>query len=158
MADDIKLGSTVRDKVTGLQGYACQLRETLFGMRQFGIQPMGDGKTIPDPYFVDLQTIEFVDAGLSDLAITQPDQVTVSLGDKVRSVVTGEKGIVTSKLTFLNGCVYFSVAQKAKGKREAQKFIADHKGLEVLVPGELSNPQTSSSGGPSTKAFRQEDF
>lgn len=157
MADEIKLGSTVRDKVTGLQGTANQLRETLFGTRQIGIQPMGDGKVIPDPFFVDVQTIEVVDAGLSELACPTPDQPDVNLGDKVRDLTSGEKGIATSRVTFMNGCVYFAVTVKAKGKRDAHKFVISHKALEVIVPGALSNVPTSSSGGPSTKAFRQED-
>ncbi|NTV70145.1 MAG: hypothetical protein HGA71_08375 [Azonexaceae bacterium] len=157
MADEIKLGSTVKDKVTGLIGTANQLRETLFGTRQIGIQPMGDGKTIPDPYFVDVQTIEVIDAGLSESACQNPDHPEVNLGDKVRDVTSGEKGIATSRLTFMNGCVYFAVTVKAKGKRDAQKYVSNHKALEVILPGALSNAPTSSSGGPSTKAFRQED-
>lgn len=157
MADEIKLGSTVKDKVTGLQGYACQLRETLFGTRQIGIHPMGDGKTIPDALFVDFETLEVIDAGLSDLASPTNEKVYINLGDKVRDITTGEKGIATSKVTFLNGCVFFSVTVKAKGKKQAHRFAIDHKALEVIVPGALSNAPTSSSGGPSTKAFRQED-
>jgi hypothetical protein len=157
MADEIKLGSTVRDKVTGLQGYACQLREDLFGARQYGIQPMGDGKSMPDPYFVDIQTVEFVDVGLSDLSSPVPENVAIKLGDKVRDITTGEKGIATAKIAFLNGCVFLTVTVKAKGKNKGYRFFTDHKALEVVAPDLLRNVSTSSSGGPSTRAFRQED-
>ena len=60
----------------------------------------------------------------------------VKLGQKVKDVVTGFEGIVTSRCEYMNGCVQLSVAPKVNPKEKwvkpKEKWF-DESQLRVLV-------------------------
>jgi len=165
----IRVGATVRDAMTGFTGTAMSRVELLGGNVQFAVQPKlaADAKPgeFPDAVNIDHHLLDFVDVGLSPRA-TEPPPVTVELGDKVRDIVTGINGIAVSRVTFLNGCIYYNVQQpKMQDKQTGIEGVPD---LLFLSQGRLENikpavaavqvPKATTGGrvpgGPSTRAQR----
>lgn len=97
-----KLGYTARDKVSGVEGIITSLSELYNGCLQFGIQPVGDGKTVPDSWSFDVQQVEVLEHILPQ---TWCNSHGPALGDKVKDKTTGEVGVVSRKYYTLNGCV-----------------------------------------------------
>jgi hypothetical protein len=80
----------------------------------------------------------------------------IQLGSKVRCQITGFKGIVISKLEYLNGCIQYGV-KPPMGKKDLKmpecEYI-DSQQLTVVGPG--ITLATDDTGGPSTDAPRHE--
>lgn len=166
---EVKLGHTVRDMVTGFTGIATQLVELLSGTVQFAVQPKLGAKATPGDYpngmNLDIQTLEFVDDGVAKTVI--PPAVTeLVLGNEVEDILTGFKGTLTSKNTFINGCVYFHVLpkmtkeQKEQNKAPDSEFF-DHARLKKISDGvvkkaavTLEKPVAQRTGGPATRMSR----
>lgn len=119
---DIKLGMVVRDPATGLTGQADQKVELLSGTTQYTIQPMGDGKTVPERYFVDDFLLEYVGPGVSDRVPAPDTGDSFALGQKMEDTVTGYVGISVQRTTYLNGCICYHL----------QKHISDTNGKTLL--------------------------
>jgi len=158
MKKEIKLGMTVRDKVTGLKGTASLFAELLSGTRQIAIQPSGKGTDYPEGRYIDDHLIEYIDDGVSRIVPPIDNSVTIRLGQKVRDIVSGFEGIAVEKLIYQNGCVHFTVQPKGKMKEEIPESISlDHKRLEVAGVGILpkiakAKPRRNTKkppGGPS---------
>lgn len=159
------LGYKVRDKLNGLVGTAERYGELLSGTKQYALQPMGDGDKVPDGYNIDHNTLERVpDTERLIEPIPADDSVVVQLGDKVEDLITGATGIVTRKVTFINGCVYFDVTARADSAKDGNPLIhfLDHKRLKVLeslhfqkLAEAAKTPQPKrETGGPTTRAER----
>jgi len=57
----------------------------------------------------------------------------IQLGDKVRCLNTGFKGVVVAKTEFLNGCVQFTIAPKVgKDGKYPEEVCIDEGSLEVI--------------------------
>jgi len=150
----IKLGSTVVDKATGYKGVVTAQVEMLNGNVQYSIVPKAKAGvgTYPEGIQLDGAQLEVIDEGISGVA-AKPKTSEIKLGEKVKDIVTGLSGIVTSKTTFLNGCLYFMVSTKS-----------DKKDLEMFIPLERTERQgvgisaklkvTGGTGGPATRAMR----
>lgn len=141
MTIDIKLGSIVRDAITGFTGIATQRCDHLNGNVQYAIQPKGkeDG-SYPDAMFLDYHTLDVGDEadGVSDRA-TPAAETSIILGQKVRDKATGFTGIATMKATYLNGCVHFGVLPEIRkeallNENPVPSWI-DHNRLEVVNDG-----------------------
>jgi len=112
--NDIKMGMTVRDPASGLTGIATMKTEMISGTVQYAIQPVGDGKSIPEGHFVDDFMLEFVDDGVSKKAPTPDSDAKFRIGQELRDTLTGFKGIAVERTTYLNGCVHYSLQPSVK--------------------------------------------
>ena len=64
MTEQIKLGTKVRDRITGFTGIAVGKIEHINGCIQFIVRPKGkDGKTMPDAWNIDVDHLEIVSSG-----------------------------------------------------------------------------------------------
>lgn len=165
----VRLGATVRDAITGFTGTASSRVDMMGGNVQFAVQPKLTSEAkpgeFPDAMNIDHHTLEFVDAGLSD-RVTTPGPITVQLGDKVKDIVTGIEGIATSRVTFMNGCIYYNVQQqKVLDKQTGIEGVPDvmfvaQVRLETVKPAVAAvKPAAKSAsgkapGGPATRAQR----
>jgi hypothetical protein len=165
----IRVGATVRDAMTGFTGTAMSRVELMGGNVQFAVQPKlaADAKPgeFPDAVNIDHHLLDFVDAGLSPRA-TEPPPVTVELGDKVYDIVTGLEGIAVSRITFLNGCIYYNVQQQKMQDKQTgiegapEPMFLSQARLGVVKPAAaaVQVPKATTAGrvpgGPSTCAQR----
>ena len=152
----IKLGSTVVDKATGYKGVTNAKVEMMNGNVQYSIIPkakVGVGE-YPAGIQLDAAQLEIVDAGISDIAVA-PKTVNIKIGEKVKDIVTGLSGIVTSKTTFLNGCIYFMVSVKDAAKKDMEMFISSER-ADRQSAGISAKLTTSAkpTGGPATRVMR----
>lgn len=145
------LGNIVEDIVTGLRGTACAILEPMTGMKQIGIQPKGDGSVIPESTFVDAYLVEVKEEGLANrlpLVAVQPFE----FGQEVREISSGQIGVVTSKLTYLNGCIHLGITTASQKNKNPEVFFIDHQRLQLVSEGVKDKiPASSDSGGPNLK-------
>lgn len=108
---DIKLGLTVRDKISGLEGTVTRRVTTIDGSIMFAIQPRvaKDNEKHPRAVSIDEAQIEVIGAGPGVPAQPYSDDVKINLGEKVEDVITGAVGIAVTRHDFLNGCAYLEV-------------------------------------------------
>jgi hypothetical protein len=114
---DIKLGMKVRDPASGLIGIAGHRTELISGTVQFAIQPEGDGKSVPNSYYVDDFLLEYVDDGISAKCPT-PAPADYPLGVELKDTITGFTGIAVERCTYLNGCIHYTL-QPEETKKSA---------------------------------------
>jgi hypothetical protein len=89
----------------------------------------------------------------------------ISLGDKVRDVVTGFEGIVIARTDWLNGCVRFVVQPDKieKNGKQPEGVSIDEQQLEVLEAGKiklrahLEERAAPKTGGPMPEPRRQSE-
>jgi hypothetical protein len=105
------LGKTVRDRMSGFSGIASSYTESLTGNVQYSIQAPAKDGVLADPVGFDVQQVDLVEG--PTLTVTSPPaDVGIKLGEAVEDIVSGFKGTVTRKVTFVNGCVYFIIMGK----------------------------------------------
>lgn len=129
---EIKLGSTVRDKVSGFQGTAESRFEYLSGTVQYGVQAkVKEDGTLPDLMAFDVQRLEVLDEGITFEEVA--DAKEIPLGHKARDIVTGYEGTVTTRVDMINGCVQYGLKRPVgpDGKMPEAAFI-DSQQLEEL--------------------------
>lgn len=164
----VNLGNVARDAVTGLEGTVVSRTELLNGNIQYTLQPKGKPRSekLPDAYNFDIDTLEFIGDGV--IKATQPPEIDIKLGDQVEDVITKATGIVTSIITFLNGCVYVTLTQKLKDKVEDIQISISHDRAKVIKPSVFkpttgqsikrstpaSAPVQARPGGPAARAMR----
>lgn len=151
----LKLGVKAKDAVSGLTGIVTAKVIQMSGNIQYQISPEGDGKTMDGGYAFDQHQIDVIDAGLSDRAGTPPAGFTpIKLGSEVECKITGFKGIATEETHFLNGCVYYFVAPKAKKKTEYPSGIlinSDRLKIKGKPVVEAKPATEKTTGGPATR-------
>ena len=139
---NIKLGSTVRDVVSGFTGIAIQRLDQLNGNVQIGIQPkMAEGtNTYPDAMFIDHHMLDVMDEGVVGRT-TEAPEVAIKVGQRVKDRVSGLQGIATQKATYMNGCVSFLVVPALEctdiGQTAPESNWIDFTRLQVLGDGLL---------------------
>ena len=158
----IPLGSRVRCVLSGLTGIAAAETLQINGNIRYNVQPESEGgKSMPEAWAIDMQSLEIVDAGISD-RVTQPRTHPLKTGDKVVDQITGHEGVVTDLITFINGCVYANVVPRKSGNVlltddapagstlpvERLQYVG--KGLTILTIPATDKP----TGGPSARAVR----
>lgn len=169
-----QLGNVVRDITTGLAGIAFQYVELITGTVQLAIQPQlkkGEAyvtttaEGIPPGLNVDLALLDYVADGIFD-RVAPAAPTDIALGNKVEDIASGLVGIAISRVTFINGCVYYNVqpGQTDKQKKEGEfslpsflpgarlKKLAD--GIAKQMAPALTAPAEKRPGGPSTRAQR----
>jgi hypothetical protein len=122
MATQVKLGQQVRCKASGVTGFAYQMNQSLFGMPQVAIQPMGDGNSLPEAIYIDLALIEVLGEGMLETgSFPEPTfKEGLVLGATAIDEVTGIVGTIISKAVFINGCVFYEIQPRSK-KRNNKK-------------------------------------
>lgn len=113
--NQIKLGNTVRDVISGFSGIAIQKTEYLNGNVQYSLQPKGkeDGVFL-DAMSIDYHTLDVVDDGVADRASVPVETDHILLGQLVKDRASDFTGIATMKATYINGCVSFGVVPKSR--------------------------------------------
>src|SRR5437762_608731 len=127
-----KLGNIVRDITTNFTGIATQLIEMSFGTVQFAVQPQlpegatntGDALAIPAALSIDLAQLDYVADGIVD-RVTPAAPQTIALGNEAEDMVSGLRGIVITRSTFINGCVYYNVQPKQTAKQKEEGTFTD---------------------------------
>ena len=151
---NIELGKKLRDKVSGFTGIASTRNDFMTGNTQFNLTTkIGEDGTSKDMSF-DIHQLEFVsDEGIT--VIEAPTETGIKLGEEVKDIVTGTKGIATLKCTFLNGCVYYTVS--TKDAKEPKDAFIEYRRLFRVGPGvtkqitERTEASSKKTGGPSFK-------
>ena len=75
------------------------------------------------------------------------------LGLEAKDKVTGFRGILVSKIEYLNGCIQYSIRPQ-KTNKDGKPFEGewfDVQQIEILGPG-ISSITKNNSGGPTTNA------
>lgn len=158
--DDIELGQYVYDEAANIKGYVVCKRETISGMVQYAIQrPTPSGFAILLPEFSDWNNLQ-VDPEVDMLVVSDPANVNrVQFGDHCKDAVTGQAGVVTEKLTHINGCVTVQMEFSDKdGERRGVSIHANRLEIQadkdqVKLPAvPVETPRGSGGfGGPMTR-------
>lgn len=157
----ITIGCIAVDLATGFEGTVTSRNDLFNGSVQYAVQPKAvpGSEKLPESYSFDEIGLRFKDKGISELAV-EPQATDIQVGDKVEDVISGHRGVVTTKVTFLNGCVFFEVVKKgdeAKKIESSTMFVSASR-LEKLLA-EPVKPVTTATdkrptGGPINRAFR----
>lgn len=158
----IALGYRAKDKVTGLEGLIVCKTENYGSATRWSLQlsKIGENdKEYPHCYDIDQVQLELT-SGVRVIDPVLPDPTSntvVSLGEEAEDTITGFKGIVTSKCTFLNGCIFYRLETKPTKEKMnevvAQAFPAIR--IRRLGRGVVSRaPQTAKTGGPVTVSMK----
>lgn len=141
-----KLGTIVKDKVTGFTGVAENCATYLYGCDRYCVQPKIDkeGK-IPDSVVLDVFQLDRVDEKTTVEPLPFPDQV-VNLGDEVHDPISDMTGIATGRCLYLNGCarIYIETKIKKGGEIEAKGFWTDELSLTVKKKLKIKSADTES--------------
>lgn len=155
----IKLGQTVKDLTTGIQGVAVSMSMELNGNLRFALQPpsAGDNKLV-DALFSDEALLVVIDDGLAASAKPLRD-IDIEPGQKVRDLASGAIGIVNMVTWHFNGCVYLTCVSEILKDGvpaafvmpiERAKIVIHHMtGEPVSIERRVSDPPP---GGPTTRA------
>lgn len=151
-APGIKLGSLVKDSITGFTGTAIGRTEFGFGCIHIRIQAHGltkEGDPIPVHSFDD-QRVEVLEQPAKSWA--EPKKTAIRLGDVVRDTLTGAVGTVSSKTFGLDGHVNFLLEQPGMtqdGEPKSPLYVnADRAVLVDRRELKVSKDSVATSGGP----------
>lgn len=159
----IPLGSTVVCVATGVQGYAMTSTEMFNGNVRYSVQPKDtEGTKMLDAWDIDQQALDIIDKGIFKRCVTPPPN-DIKVGERVKDILSGFEGIVGSKTTHLNGCVFCIVVPQVKetallndapsGSYIAVERLTRVDGGVVEKREEVSAPARR-TGGPSTRSIR----
>ncbi len=148
----VKLGSKVKDSITGFEGIAIARSEWMYGCTRIVVesQTLKDGKPIDGQWF-DEQRIETIQEGV--LAVDEEKDCAIQLGQMVKDQLTGFTGMATAKTVWSSGNVTISVEPKElkDGKPISSEAFDVHR-LEIVTPEPeipvSSNADPSKPGGP----------
>lgn len=155
-ARGIKLGSLVKDNITGFAGIAIGRTEFGFGCIHIRVQARGltaEGEPIPEQSF-DEQRIEVLKQ--STKSWPQPKETSIKLGDMVRDPLTGAIGIASAKIATLDGDLNILIEQAGLREDGSSKpplyASADRVVIEERRELKVSKDSAATSGGPLTRA------
>ena len=155
-AQGIKLGSLVKDNITGFTGIAIGRTEFAFGCIHIRIQAQGltkEGEPIPTQSF-DEQRIEVIKQSTKSWA--RPKETTIKLGNMVRDPLTGAVGIASARTFSLDGDVNILIEQAGLTQDGSPKPpLYAHAGRVVVVDKrelQVSKDSVATSGGPIARA------
>lgn len=156
----ITIGCIATDITSGFEGTVVSKNELFNGNVQYSIQPKAikGAEKLPEAYSIDEVSLKFKSKGVSDSAV-KAQHTDVALGDEVEDIISGHKGVATTKTTFLNGCVYFDVVKKGNDAKKVEStamFLSCTRlkktAAKTLAPIVPKGEKTT--GGPSTRAQR----
>lgn len=148
MTQEIKLGNIVEDRVTGIKGTAYQYYYRSNGNRLIGVQPRGDGNTMPEAVFIDDFSLIVIEDGLA-ADLPEPAKTNIEIGMEVVEIASKQTGVVTAKALFMNGCINFEVTTKSVDNKSPEMFWVDHTRIEVVGDGiKTAIKKTPETGGP----------
>jgi len=147
----IKLGSTVKDMISGFEGVAIARSEWLYGCNRIVVESnrLKDGKPTDGQWF-DEQRIETIEE--NTILCDEPKDCAVQLGNKVKDSLTGFQGVAIAKTVWSSGAVTISVEptklQENGQPIDSQAF--DVYRLEIVsepaIP--VSRESEATTGGP----------
>jgi hypothetical protein len=146
----ILLGAIVTELTSGFRGTVIIKYIERSGNVRYAVQPKGDGEKIPDAMVFDQNSLEYVDAGISDRCV-EPDSraFELELGCEVKDRISGFKGICTSRSVHLNGCVLYTItAQKVTTKEEEGIKSFHWYDVERIGYGLLPKPTPAPTAAP----------
>jgi hypothetical protein len=106
--EKIKLGSKVRDVISGFMGIAAARAEYLHNQDSIGIRgtELKDGKPL-ETVFMDSTYIEFIED--TDIPVPDFPTPTVELGDTIEDTISGCKGVAIGRAYWLSGCIRIGI-------------------------------------------------
>ena len=156
---EIKLGCIAIDQASGLEGTVISKLESFNGNVSYALQPKATkgADKLPEAWNFDGALVKYKGKGISDQST--PAQATdIQVGDEVEDIISGHIGIVASKTTFINGCVYFNVESKSNPAKKIEAtamFISCVRLKKMKVHLKPIMPKGEKpTGGPSTRAMR----
>lgn len=153
----INLGDIVRCKITGYKGVAIARTEWLNNCPAFTVQPREtkDGKPVEAKAFDELG-LEFVEK--SDVPVTPADRPKekIELEDYVEDRITGLRGVVIGRTTWLNGCsrVYVKPRELKDGLPVDGTTIDEKEVVLLERPGQEIKRPMAKTGGPRPEVSR----
>lgn len=148
----LKLGSLVKDSITGFTGIATARTEFAYGCVHIRIQAQSlteEGDPVPVHDFDD-QRIEVL--APPSKKWPEPKKSKITLGDIVRDTFTGAVGTATSRTVGIDGSIKLIVEQSGltKDGEPRPAFYTVIERLEIVDKRELTVSETSAatSGGP----------
>ena len=154
MSKEIILGCKAKDKISGIEGIATIKSTHLNGCTRYFIQPPVKKKNdteVPEGFWIDEEEIIYIDVGHSKTkgVLTSVKRLNITLGEKIKDLVTGISGIATSKTEFMNGCVQYAMKLKAKkGDTKLPKTLwFDEEQLSIVGKGIIEKKKVSNTGG-----------
>jgi hypothetical protein len=152
----IKLGSRVKDNITGLMGYMDHYSEYMHSARRIGITPglKPDGTTM-DGIAADEANVELVPGVPPIKSMPEPPRVH-EFGQEVEDEITGFKGKVTGRAVYINGCARCWVEPRVvKGEMKEGQWI--NEGRLKAIGKKISKPKAAvRTGGPQPSSFRKD--
>ena len=101
----IKLGTVVKDRVTGLIGVAENRAEFMYGCDRYLVQAKaGKDNKIPDAVMIDEPQLEVVEGEASVMEPLPEPPRLIEMGQQVTDPIIERKGTVTGRAVYLNGC------------------------------------------------------
>jgi hypothetical protein len=144
----IKLGHEVECIVTGFKGRAVGLYEYLHGCLRVNVQPVLDSEgKIPTDAVLDAPQLKII--GEDTVVNAEPAPKRLTIGEKATDTISGYKGIITCRASFLNGCHRVGISANAldkDGKVKETPFF-DEPQVESFTAPAPKERQTS-TGGP----------
>lgn len=149
----IELGKKLRDKVSGFTGIASVKTNFLTGNVQYTLVSPVDKKGDIRELSFDVHQLEYIGEGVD--TIQAPADTGIKLGEAVKDIVTGVKGVTIQECTFLNGCVYYTVSDQ--NTKEPKDMFIEYRRLTRTGAGvsdqiaERTAGTEVKTGGPSFK-------
>ena len=83
----------------------------------------------------------------------------IKLGETVRCIHTGFKGVAVARTEYINGCIQYSVLPKCdKDGKMPEELSLDIQSLEVIPSKKKKKSKRKSYGGPMNKGLKQRGF
>jgi hypothetical protein len=160
----IKLGSKVRDNITGFEGIAHYRVTTFSGLIRYCVQPKSDDPTkIVDAMELDHHSLEVLNEDMCDKVTPCKFIVDIPLGSTVQDIASGFTGVAESYTEHFNGCITYCVRPRIResdliGGRPDTSSIVQESLVLVKTEGAalpVKKPSLKTSGGPMTKVVRE---
>lgn len=133
-----RLGDRARDEVTGYEGIVICEHTMLNGCIHLELKAPGltDEMKTKKGFAADIQRIKIIEEDVIKVPPHLIEYNNVRLGDEVEDLVVGLQGIVTGRMVFLSGAVYYHVAQVGMQKdgHPNPDYLCEERTLRVLRP------------------------
>ncbi|MDO8424813.1 MAG: hypothetical protein Q7S70_02640 [bacterium] len=132
---DVPLGSTVRDKITGFEGFAFARLEYMNNCVRFEVQPPVKDGDLPESKVFDGLDLEVMSPPKDGLPPVIKTPNNIRLGAKVKDVLTGLTGVAVVRLKNMHSGDRYGVQVPVNGKGEVPKLsIFDEEDLVQIDP------------------------
>jgi hypothetical protein len=155
-APGIRLGSLVKDSITGFTGIAIGRTEFGYGCIHIRIQAKGltkEGDPIPSQSFDD-QRVEVIEQPIKSWV--EPKESPIKLGNVVRDTLTGAIGVASARTVHLDGQATIIIEQPGLTQDGGPKSpLCVHASRVVVVDKRelaVSKFSLATSGGPMARA------